>query len=149
MDVATVLLPGAQNLASAMLTEAWSAVRGAIARRWGREDADSTGRMAAELDQVRARALAVAGVEGSNPDALATANRRDAALFWAGYLERLCAERPDLAEVIASLPDLTGAGSRSDVTIGHGASQVVHGDVHGSAISVQHVEGGINLTTHH
>jgi hypothetical protein len=145
MDMSTVLLPGAQNLASAMLTDAWSAIRGVIARKWARGDETSTSRMETELDAVRADAIAVSQAAGSDANSSSGQRQRELAFYWAGYLRRLLEERPDLAEVIASLPAADMQG-HTTVSVERGSAQVVHGDVHGAAISVERLEGGINVS---
>ncbi len=81
MDISTLLLPGAQKLAQAMLGDAWNLTRDAIARRWGRGDHAAAEAAATELDNSRENALALFG-SGQADEAQLNA-------FIAGYLAAL------------------------------------------------------------
>jgi hypothetical protein len=146
MDLASLLQPGAQNLASAMLSDAWAAVRGAIAHKWGRGDADSTDQMANELDSARADAMALVRRSDAGSSALPEPQQRDLALYWAGFLRRMLEDRPDMAEAIAGLPTVIGTVHRTEMTVGSGTAQVIHGGVQGSVYNVEKVEGGFTVT---
>lgn len=147
MDLSTVLMPGAQNLATAMLTDAWVAMRGAIARRWGRGDASAEQHMETQLDAVRTDGLALIGMPATadSPGEAAGAQQQVLAAYCAGYLRGLLEQRSDLVEALA-LPSAPGSQPvEGGTSVRSRVSQVVHGDVH-AAISVDRLEGGINLT---
>ncbi|MEY9858516.1 hypothetical protein ABH935_004131 [Catenulispora sp. GAS73] len=126
MDISTLLLPGAQKLAQAMLGDAWNLTRDALARRWGRGDRAATEKAATELDNSRERALALFG-SGQTDEALLNA-------FIAGYLAALAHGEP---ERVHDLVNLDPAPRPSEVTVGNiNTGQVaklaqVDGDVHG------------------
>ncbi|ACU71417.1 hypothetical protein Caci_2499 [Catenulispora acidiphila DSM 44928] len=104
MDLSTLLLPGAQNLATAMLSDAWTATRDAVARRWGRGDHAATKQAAAELDDSRTQALALfpasAGVDAVVP---AAADPALLQAFLAGYLAALARTDPGRLPALFSL----------------------------------------------
>lgn len=148
MDISTVLMPGAQNLAASMLTDAWVAMRGAIARKWGRGDVSAEEHMEAQLDAVRTDGLAISGTpaDGASPGRSTEVQQQVLAAYCAGYLRGLLEQRSDLVEALA-LPAVPGGQSvAGGASIQSRTSQVVHGDVN-AAISVDRLEGGINLTT--
>ncbi|WP_194924222.1 hypothetical protein [Catenulispora pinisilvae] len=89
MDFLSLLMPGAQNLATAMLGDAWNVTRDAIARRWGRGDQTETDKVAGELDESRSNALAM--LNGGQMD------ERELKAFLAGYI--LASSHNDLARV--------------------------------------------------
>lgn len=131
MDVSSVVLPGAQSLVAAMLGDAWTSVRSALARRWGRGVAEQTGAAEQRLDEGRLQALALAG---DGPD-----QRARLELFWAGYLAGLLAERPDLASMMHEL----AAGPRAEVRSQTHNSNT--GTVHGNLLQAGDVDGNITL----
>lgn len=126
MDISTLLLPGAQKLAQAMLSDAWNLTRDAVARRWGRGDRSAAKAAAAELDDSRQHALALFGSEPADEAQLNA--------FIAGYLAALARTAP---ERVHDLVNLEPASRPSEVTIGNiNTGQVaklaqVDGDVHG------------------
>ncbi|WP_194890891.1 hypothetical protein [Catenulispora pinisilvae] len=126
MDISTLLLPGAQKLAQAMLGDAWNMTRDALARRWGHGDRAVAEAAAKELDDSREHALALFGSEQADEAQLNA--------FIAGYLAALTRTEP---ERIHDLVNLEPAPSSSEVTIGNiNTGQVaklaqVDGDVHG------------------
>ncbi len=147
MDLSTVLMPGAQNLAASMLTDAWVAMRGAIARKWGRGDASAEQRMEAQLDAVRTDGLALIGLPAGADSSGRSAETQQQVLaaYCAGYLRGLLEQRSDLVEALALPAALGGRPVEDGSSVQSRISQVVHGDVH-AVISVDRLEGGINLT---
>jgi len=139
MDLSAILLPGAQNLVSAMLGDTWSAARSALSHVWARGDSDRTHAMEQELDEVRAETLDLRG-HGPLDDATA----QQIVTYCAGYLRHLVLERPDVVAALQALPTATIAG-RDAVTVTGGAAQVINGDITGSAFSIQQHTGDINL----
>jgi hypothetical protein len=128
-----MLMPGAQSLASAMLGDAWSATRDAIARRWGRAGRAELTEAQAHLEASRARANTL--VAGTADPA-----QRDRILvaYWIGYLAALLDERPDLGEAISSLRPAPAAAPRGDV---HNNTS---GTVNGSVVQARDISGGVN-----
>ena len=126
MDLTTLIVPAAQQLASSVLGETWNGVRDAIARRLGRGHTVEIEKAAAELDATASRALAEQAA--GDGEALVT--------YWATYLEALVVARPDLADLLKSLAEGSYAQPRVEVrnqvngTI-YGKSAIVGGDVHG------------------
>ncbi|MEZ0115163.1 hypothetical protein ABH920_009198 [Catenulispora sp. EB89] len=126
MDVSTLLLPGAQKLAQAMLGDAWTLTRDALARRWGRGERAAVEAAAIELDDSRQHALALFG-GGQVDEAQLNA-------FIAGYLAALARNEP---ERVRDLANLEPASRPSELTVGNiNAGQVaklaqIDGDVHG------------------
>jgi len=126
MDISTLLLPGAQKLAQAMLGDAWNMTRDALSRRWGRGDRAAASTVATELDDSREHALALFG-SGQAHEAQLTA-------FIAGYLAALARSEP---ERLHDLANLEPAPRPSEVTVGNiNTGQVtklaqIEGDVHG------------------
>ena len=136
MDLSTVLMPGAQSLASAMLGDAWATARDAIARRWGRAGRAEVAEAEAHLEASRARANAlVAGTED--------AGERDRMLvaYWVGYLAALLDERPDLSEAVAALRPAPAAGIVGSANVQNSNS----GTVHGSVVQARDVSGGVSF----
>lgn len=126
MDISTLLLPGAQKLAQAMLGDAWNLTRDTLARRWGRGDRAVAAKAATELDDSREHALALFG--GGQVD------EAQVAAFVAGYLAALARTEPERLHDLANLEPAPGP---SEVTVGNiNTGQVtklaqVDGDVHG------------------
>ena len=149
MDLTTVVMPGAQSLVTAILTETWGQARTAIARLWARRgSASGTGAGAygepdvpaieqagQELEVARQQALELAG-NGSESDRAARMQ-----LFWAGYLAGQLAARPELADVLAQLPALLGAGAPTSQTTT--VSNTISGTVRGSALQAGDIHGHI------
>lgn len=139
MDASELLLPGVQNLLSAMLSDTWSAIRGALAHRLSRNTADDADKIAGELENARNLAVPAAGLSGSG-------DRREAQAFLAGYLYAMQQRYPDLDRAATSaIADVQVSGERSTVSTGAGATFVVHGDV-GSAVSINEMSGDISIT---
>lgn len=142
MDLSTIATPGIQSLVTAMLGEAWSATRGALARRLGRGDAESTRAAERELDSVRSdvRMLVTDAESAADPEA----DYRLIQAYVAGYLRRMREEAPEVDEVLAELPAAIQASDQSTVSTGGGMTQVFHGKV-GSVFSVERLEGGLTV----
>jgi hypothetical protein len=96
MDISALLLPGAQNLATAMLSDAWTNTRDAIARHWGRGSRKKAEEAVAELEDSRSRALALFPDPGPDRELLVQA-------FIAGYLAALARTEPDRLQALAGL----------------------------------------------
>lgn len=173
MELISLITPGAQSLATAILSESWDQLRGAIARAWARRHADATPEHAAsagdpssveqpsaraveaacrELDTAREQALALAGAGTGAPT---PAGATDAAqhhariqLFLAGYLAGRLAAHPELAEAVASLPTLLADAGLDAPPTGADASVVrnkISGTVLGPAVQARDVQGGITF----
>ena len=142
-----MVMPGAQSLVTAVLTDSWGQVRSALSRVWAKHHRDSgvtnpdpTALSAAhaELDLAKEQALAVAG-QGPESE---RADRMQ--LFWAGYLAGQLAARPELADAIRGLPallELRPATPAILVTTNTSISGTVHGDV----AQTGDVSGGIRF----
>lgn len=105
MDPALIALAsaGGTTLVQAMATDAWSAVRGTVARILGLGDGN---REAALLQRLEASRTAVLAAEGPAGDAALTAE----AARWSGRFEALLDEHPEFrAEVDALVDRLEGA----------------------------------------
>jgi hypothetical protein len=147
MDLTTLVMPGAQSLVTSILTDTWLQTRTAIAKSWARRrNAASPGGYADpdpaaidhashELDTARQQALDLAG-SGSEPDRAARMQ-----LFWAGYLAGQLAARPELADVLAQLPALLGAGVPTSQTTNVHNTNTMSGTVHGPVIQVGNIQG--------
>ena len=126
MDISTLILPGAQKLAQAMLSDAWNLTRDAVARRWGRGNHAAIETAAAELDDSREQALALFGGGQADEGQLNA--------FIAGYLAALARTEPGRVYDLVSLESVPRP---SEVTVGNlNTGQVaklaqVDGDVHG------------------
>jgi hypothetical protein len=152
VDPTSLVLPGAQSLVAAVLSDTWEQARSALARLWARRhpgatdtnpdsDADldagaveSAGR---ELDAVRGQALELAG-EG---DEAVRAARME--LFLAGYLAGQLAARPELAETVRTLPELLGAGAPYP-----SPGEVYNlkiGRVRGSVVQARDIQGDVHF----
>src|SRR5260221_8728792 len=95
MDLSALLLPGAQKLATAMLGDAWTLTRDAIARRWGRGDVDATDKAVAEPDDSRSQ-----GLESFGRD---LGNERLMNAFLAGYVAAFARTQPESADALGRL----------------------------------------------
>ena len=154
MDLTTLVMPGAQSLATAILTESWGQTRTAIAKLWARRHAapgtstytDSAAepdpaaveQAGHELEVARQQALELAG-DGSESDRAARMQ-----LFWAGYLAGQLAARPELSGVLTQLPALLGAGqATSQTTTMH--SNSITGTVRGNAVQAGDIHGNITF----
>ncbi len=127
MDLSALLLPGAQKLATAMLGDAWTLTRDAIARRWGRGDVDATDKAVAELDDSRSQALELFGRD--------LGNERLMNAFLAGYVAALARTQPERVDALVSLdlePGLPAGGTVGNVNTGRVGKLVqIDGDVRG------------------
>jgi hypothetical protein len=127
MDLSALVLPGTQQLLAAMMGDAWSTARDAIARRLGRDGRAEAAQAATALDASRTRVLA-AHADGRDDLTLA---------YCAGYLEGLLAGRPDLdlAQLLEALPGTRAeegpqqVGNYNSGTVGKLLQ--VDGDIHG------------------
>lgn len=147
MDLSNLVVPGAQSLVSAILSDSWAQARSTIVRLWARRGVD--GRPTApdaaelehctrELDEARRQAmeLAASGPAGERAERLRA--------FWTGYLLGQLSARPELADAIAALPGLLGGDGRAaqaTTTV----RQCVSGTVHGAVVQTGDVSGGIRL----
>lgn len=143
-----MVVPGAQSLVTAVVTDSWSQVRAALSKLWARRqsakpsadpDAAELEAVGAELDLAMRQAMAVAG-QGPEAD---RAGRME--LFWIGYLAGQLAARPELGPVIKELPALVGAGPSvvpASLTV---AKKDVSGTVHGNVVQADDVSGGISF----
>lgn len=96
MDISALLMPGAQGLATAMLSDAWTATRDAIARLWGRGNHDDAAEASRELEDSRTRALELFSASDGDRQALVQA-------FLAGYLAALGRTDPERVEALTSV----------------------------------------------
>jgi hypothetical protein len=149
MDLTTMVMPGAQSLVTAVLTETWTQTRSAVAKLWARRQPAADGHAYAdpapaaieqagrELDVAREQALELAGT-GSESDREARMQ-----LFWAGYLAGQLAARPELATTLAELPALLGAGKPTSQTTN--VHNTISGTVHGNAMQAGDIHGNITF----
>jgi hypothetical protein len=149
VDLTNVVMPGAQSLVTAIVTDSWSQVRTALSHLWARrrpEEASSGPSTAAvedagtELDLARQHALAIAG-EGPEPE---RADRMR--LFWAGYLAGQIAARPELADAVRGLPVLLGSQQATAVTVNtttNTNTKTFSGTARGNVVQSDDVSGGI------
>jgi hypothetical protein len=149
MDATTLVMPGAQSLVTAVLTDTWNQARAALANRWARRHPAADGRAhadpepaaieqaARELDVARQQSLDLAG---SGSDADREARMR---LFWAGYLAGQLAARPELATALADLPALFGAGKPASQTTN--VHNSFSGKSTGTVVQAGDIQGGINI----
>jgi len=91
MDPMTVVLPGAQSLVTAILTDGWTHVRTALAHRWSRQTHEPQADIEHRLDAAHTQASEM------------TAGHADSEAYWAGYLAALLAERPALLDLVRDL----------------------------------------------
>lgn len=147
MDLTTVVIPGAQSLVTAILTDSWNQARTALSKLWAHRrppdashgpDAAALEQAGTELDFAREQAIMIAG-EGPESE---RASRME--LFWIGYLAGQLAARPELTEAVQSLPGMLDAGAVPAPATAVNA-KIVSGTVHGNAIQADDVTGGINI----
>jgi hypothetical protein len=150
MDLTTLVMPGAQSLVTSILADTWVQTRSAIAKLWARRrsasnpgeyaspaDATAIEHASHELEAARQQALELAG-SGSESDRAARMQ-----LFWAGYLAGQLAARPELADVLAQLPALLGAGSPTSQTTN--VHNTISGTVSGNALQAGDIHGNISF----
>jgi hypothetical protein len=125
MDLSAMLLPGAQKVATAMLGDAWTATRDAIARRWGKGDKKAVDKVTSDLEVSRTQALSL--IDGGSSD------ERLLTVFWMGYLAGIASEHPDwLAELVEPVPVSTASETVGIANYGKIGNLVkVDGDIHG------------------
>jgi hypothetical protein len=111
--LASTLIPSAQALLTAILTDGWTHVRGALARRWSGQTGEARADIERRLDVAHSQA------DGLGDD---EAVQR---AYWAGYLAAVLAERPALLDVVRGLPDLRNTNSGTVTTL------VQARDIHG------------------
>lgn len=117
--VTSALIPSAQSLVTAMLTDGWAQVRDALVRRWSRRTGEAPADVERRLDTARQQAEDLGEDEAVHR------------AYWAGYLAAVLAERPALLDVIRDLP---GPPDRPDVhntNSGTATTLVQARDVHG------------------
>jgi hypothetical protein len=91
--VTSALVPSAQSLATAILTDGWARVRDALAYRWSRQTGEARDDVERRLDTARRQAEGLGGGEAVQR------------AYWAGYLAAVLAERPDLLDAVRGLAD--------------------------------------------
>jgi hypothetical protein len=91
----SVILPGAQSLVNAILTDGWAQLRSKLASRWSKDAHSGQDDAEQRLEVGYSQSLALAG-EGDERQARLEA-------YWAGYLAALLAERPGLLGAIRDL----------------------------------------------
>jgi hypothetical protein len=127
VDALSVVLPGAQSLVSAILTDGWSQVRGALARRWSKKGSISQDVAEQRLDAGHENSLLVVG-GGEDRRALLEA-------YWAGYLAGMAADRADLLDVIREFGTPSAQSSQGTAVHNSNTGSVRTllqlGDVHG------------------
>ena len=137
MDLSTVVMPGAQSLVTAIVTDTWNQAHTAIAKLWARRrptldtgtyadpDPAAIEQAGHELEAARRQAIELAG-DGPESDRAARMQ-----LFWAGYLAGQLAARPELAGALAELPALLGGGTPMSQTgnVYNSISGTVRGNV--------------------
>jgi hypothetical protein len=117
MDPMTsALIPGAQSLVTAILTDGWTHVRDALVRRWSRQ----TGETQADVE----RRLDAAHRQSEDLDDGEAVQQA----FWAGYLAAVLAERPSLLDVVRGLPDMPGLHNTNSGTV---TTLIQARDIHG------------------
>lgn len=127
MDPLSIVVPGAQSLVSAILTDGWTQVRSALARRWSRKNT---------ITQDQAEQRLESGHDASLLVADESANKREILeAYWAGYLAGLAAEHTDLLDAVRELasppaqsPHSTAVHNSNTGTVG---TLLQLGDVHG------------------
>jgi hypothetical protein len=152
VDLTNVVMPGAQSLVTAIVTDSWSQIRTALSRIWARrrpEDGPSGPGIAAleaagtELDLARQQALAIAG------DGPASERADRMQLFWAGYLAGQIAARPELADAVSGLPVLLDSQRAASVTMTMDTSttntKTFSGSARGNVVQADDVSGGITF----
>jgi len=123
----SVILPGAQSLVNAILTDGWVQLRSKLASRWSKDAHSGQDDAEQRLEAGHRQSLALAG-EGDDRQARLEA-------YWAGYLAALLAERPSLLEAIRDLGSPT-ATQADHVTVHNANTGTVGtllqaGDIHG------------------
>lgn len=128
MDLDSVIVPGAQSLVTAMLTDAWSSARALVARRWGRSG-EHPADVELRLEQAKEQSLTLAGSDGDRQGRLEA--------YWAGYLAGLLAERPELVGAVREL----ASGGLSEATTQNSNT----GTVHGHLLQARDINGGVHF----
>ena len=127
MDPMSVILPGAQSLVNAILTDGWAQLRRKLADRWSKDTHADREEAEQRLEAGRSQSLALAG------DSHDRRARLEA--YWAGYLAALLAERPGLLEAIRDLDPATATRAERatvhNTNTGKAETLVQTGDVHG------------------
>jgi hypothetical protein len=132
MDLGALLMPGAQNIVTAMLGDAWTTTRDAIARRWGRGDDSATELAVAELDDSRSQALSLFSGQSLDEQIMRG--------FVAGYLAAAMRDRPERVDAIRALTE----GRLLDGDVGRGGNHNT-GQVTKLVQIDGNVEGGVHL----
>lgn len=114
--VTSALIPSAQSVVTAILTEGWTHVRDALARRWSRQTGETQADIEHRLDTARHHA------EGMGDD---EAVQR---AYWAGYFAAVLAERPNLLDAIRDLSDRPDVHNTNSGTV---TNLVQARDIHG------------------
>ncbi|MGW1891189.1 hypothetical protein ACWCP6_13165 [Streptomyces sp. NPDC002004] len=112
MDPMTVILPGAQSLVTAILTDGWTHVRTALARRWSRQTREPQAVIEQRLDAAHAQSADLTTGAAGDDQALLRA-------YWAGYLAAALAERPALIELVHGLRSTMADASTHDTSSVH------------------------------
>ncbi len=146
MDLAAVVVPGAQSVVTAILTDTWKAARAVLERAWTRShgqqgagEGERGGQAGHELDVVRRQSLEIAG-QGS-----AQEREMRMGLFWAGYLAAQANAHPELVELLAELPALLAGNAGGPVSTSTSTHNTLSGTVHGSVVQTGSVQGSITF----
>jgi hypothetical protein len=134
MDPLTVVLPGAQSLVTAILTDGWTHVRTALAQRWSRQTREPQAAVEQRLDAAHAQAAEMTAGHERSEQALLQA-------YWAGYLAAALADRPALLDLVR---DLHGTLTDADATTS------VHNTNSGTVTTLvqgRDISGGITFGT--
>ncbi|WP_369392761.1 hypothetical protein AB5J72_38195 [Streptomyces sp. CG1] len=118
MDPMTsLLLPSAQSLVTAILTDGWTHVRDALARSWSKQTGEARADVECRLDTAHRQAAGM-----GDDEAVQRA-------YWVGYLAAVLAERPTLLDVVRELPDMPDLHNTNSGTV---TNLMQARDVHGN-----------------
>ncbi|WP_153812197.1 hypothetical protein [Streptomyces sp. SUK 48] len=107
----TVILPSAQSLVTAMLTDGWASVRTFLASRWSRQTQEPQDAIEERLDAAHAQAAEVTTGDTEQDRAFLRA-------YWAGYLTAAVAQHPALGDLVRDLYNIrTGAGTEATSSV--------------------------------
>lgn len=114
--VTSALIPCAQSVVTAVLTDGWARLRDALAGRWSRRTGEAPADIGLRLEAARRQAEGLGGDEAVQR------------AYWAGYLAAVLAERPDLLDAIRETAEPGGAHNTNS---GQVTTLVQARDVHG------------------
>lgn len=116
--VTSVLIPSAQSLVTAIVSDGWAHVRDTLARRWSRQTGEARAAIEHRLNTAHHQAEALGGEEAVQR------------AYWAGYLAAVLGEHPDLLDAVRGLPnrsDVHNTNSGTATTVVQ--ARDVHGDI--------------------